>query len=123
MKFKTNEELYDYVLKEIQKWFIKKYCGKILQSFTFEARKIPGVSSCSICFIEEDNVKMCRDYYSSNGMIIVIEITRQRTGLPLFYKSFVYYNDSSNSIVYNLRNVERVISNCMNKMIISNDPD
>lgn len=123
MKFKTNEELYDYVLKEVQKWFINKYCNKIFQSFTFEARKILGATSYSIGFIEEDNVKIYRDYYNSNGMIIVIEITRQRTGLPLFYKSFVYYNNSSNSIIYNLRGVERVISNYMDRMVISNDPD
>lgn len=123
MKFITNEELYDYVLKEIQKWLVEKYCGRIFQSFTFEARKILGVTPCSIGFIEEDNVKIYRDYYNLNGMIIVIEITRQQTGLPLFYKSFVYYNDSPNSIIYNLRDVERNISNCMYRMVISNDGD
>lgn len=123
MKLKTNEEIYDYVLKEVQKWFAEKYYGRIFQSFTFEARKILGATSYSIGFIEEDNVKIYRDYYNSNRMIIVIEITRQRTVLPLFYKSFVYYNNSSNSIIYNLRNVERVISNYMNKAVISNDQD
>ena len=123
MKFKTNKELYDYVLKEVQKWFVEKYYGRIFQSFTFEARKTLGVTPCSISFIEEDNVKIYRDYYNSNGMIIVIEIARQRTGLPLFYKSVVYYNNSSNSIIYNLRNVESVISNYMDRMVISNDPD
>lgn len=123
MKLKTNEEIYDYVLKEIQKWFVEKYYGRIFQSFTFEARKILGVTPYSVSFIEEDNVKIYRDYYNSNGMIVVIEITRQRTELPLFYKSFVYYNNSSNSIIYNLRDVERVISNYMDRMVISNDPD
>lgn len=123
MKFKTDKEIYNYVLKEIQKWFVEKYFGRIFQSFTLEARKILGVTPCSISFIEEDNVKIYCDYYNSNGMIIVIEITRQRTGLPLFYKSVVYYNDSSNSILYNLRSVESVISNCMDRMVISNDGD
>lgn len=123
MKLLINEEIYDYVLKEVQKWFVEKYYGRILQSFTFEARKILGVTPYSVSFIEEDNVKIYRDYYNSNGMIVVIEITRQRTGLPLFYKSFVYYNNSSNSIIYNLRDVERVISNYMDRMVISNDLD
>ena len=123
MRLKTNEEIYDYVLKEIQKWFVEKYYGRILQSFTFEARKILGVTPYSVSFIEEDNVKIYRDYYNSNGMIVVIEITRKQTGLPLFYKSFVYYNNSSNSIIYNLRDVERVISNYMDRMVISNDLD
>lgn len=127
MKFKTDEEIleliYDYVLKEIQKWFVKKYFGRIFQSFTSEARKIPGVTPCSISFIEEDNVKIYRDYYNSKGMIIVIEITRRRTGLPLFYKSVVYYNNSSNSIIYNLCSVKSVISNYMDRMVISNDVD
>ena len=123
MKLKTNEEIYDYVLKEIQKWFVEKYYGRIFQSFTFEARKILGVTHHSVSFIEEDNVKIYRDYYNSNGMIVVIEITRKQTGLPLFYKSFVYYNNSSNSIIYNLRDVERVISNYMDRMVISNDLD
>ena len=123
MKLKTNEEIYDYVLKEIQKWFVEKYYGRIFQSFTFEARKILGVTPYSVSFIEEDNVKIYRDYYNSNGMIVVIEITRKQTGLPLFYKSFVYYNNSSNSIIYNLRDVERVISNYMDRMVISNDLD
>lgn len=123
MKLKTNEEIYDYVLKEIQKWFVEKYYGRIFQSFTFEARKILGVTPYSVSFIEEDNVKIYRDYYNSNGMIVVIEITRKQTGLPLFYKSVVYYNNSSNSIIYNLRNVERTISNYMDRMVISNDQD
>ena len=56
-------------------------------------------------------------------MVVVIEITRKQTGLPLFYKSVVYYNNSSNSIIYNLRNVERTISNYMDRMVISNDQD
>ena len=123
MKFKTNEEIkeiYDYILKEIQKWFIKKYCGKILQSFTLESCKIPGIVPNSIGFIEEDNFKIYCDYYNSDGMIIIIEIT---TRVPLFYKQFVYYNDSSNSIICNLRNVESVISSYIDKMVISNDGD
>lgn len=123
MKFKTNEELYDFVLKEIQKWFIKKYCGKIFQSFTFEAREILGVVPSSIGSIEEDNIKIYRDYYNSCGMVIVIKITRQRTATPLFYKLFVYHNNSYNSIVYNLRDVEKVISNCMDRIVISNNPN
>lgn len=123
MKLKTNEEIYDYALKEIQKWFVEKYFGRIFQSFTLVARKMPGVTPYSISFIEEDNVKLYRDYYNSNGMIIVIEITKKRTGLLLFYKTFVYYNNLSNSIIYNLRNVKMVISNYMDRMVISNNED
>lgn len=123
MKLKTNEEIYDYVLKEVQKWFVEKYFGRIFQSFTFEARIISGITPYSISFIEEDNVKIYRDYYNSYGMTIFIEITSQRTGLPLLYKPVVYCNNSSNSIIYNLRDVERAISYDMDKMVISNDPD
>ena len=120
MKFKTNKEIYDYILKEIQKWFIKKYYGKILQSFTLESCKIPGVVPNSIGFIEEDNFKIYCDYYSSDRMTIIIEIT---TRVPLFYKQFVYYNDSSYSIVYNLHNVESIISSYIDRMVVSNDGD
>lgn len=123
MKFKTNKEIYDYALKEIQKWFVEKYYGRIFQSFTLEACKTPGVTPCSISFIEEDNVKLYRDYYDSNGMIIVIEITNKQTRPPLFCKSVVYYNNLSNSIIYNLCNVERVISSYMDRVVISNDGD
>ena len=120
MKFKTNKELYDYVLKEVQKWFVEKYYGRIFQSFTFEARKTLGVTPCSISFIEEDNVKIYRDYYNSNVMIIAIEITSQQTGLPLFYKLFVYHNNSSYSIDYNVENVKEKISVVMDYFTIKN---
>lgn len=123
MKFITNEELYDYVLKEIQKWLVEKYCGKIFQSFTREARKVVGVIPCIILPIKEDNIAACREFYNSEGMIVGIKITDKQTNLVAFSRSSVYYNDSNRSVVYNLLDVEKNISRNIDKMVISNDPD
>lgn len=123
MKFITNEELYDCVLKEIQKWLVERYSGKIFQSFTREARKMVGVIPCVILPIKEDNIRVYREFYNSSGMIVVIKITDKQTNLVVFTKSSVYYNDSDYSVVYNLRIVEGNISRNIDKMVISNDPD
>ena len=53
MKLNTNEEIYNYVLKEVQKWFVEKYYGRILQSFTFEARKILGVTPILLALLKK----------------------------------------------------------------------
>lgn len=123
MRFITNEELYDYVLKEIQKWLVEKYCGKIFQSFTREARKGVGVIPCVIIPIKEDNIEVYRAFYNSGGMIVDVKITDKQTNLVAFSKSSVYYNDSDYSVIYNLLNVEKNISRNIDKMVISNDPD
>lgn len=123
MKFITNEELYDYVLKEIQKWLIEKYCGKIFQSFTREARKMVGVISCVIFPIKEDNIEVRCSFCNSEGMIVTVKITDKQTNLVAFSKSSLYCNDLNHSVVYNLLDVEKNISKNINKTVISNDPD
>lgn len=123
MKFITNEELYDYVLKEIQKWLVEKYCGKIFQSFTRETRKVVGVIPCVILPIREDNIVACCEFCNSDGMIVAVKITDKQTNLVVFSRSSIYYNNSYHSVVYNLLNVEKNISRNIDKMVISNDPD
>lgn len=123
MKFITNEELYDYVLKEIRKWIVEKYCGKIFQSFTREARKVVGVIPCVTLPIREDNIEVCREFYNSDGMIVAVKITDKQTNFVVFSRSSIYYNNSNRSVVYNLLDVEKNISRNIDKMVISNDPD
>ena len=119
----TNEELHNYALKRIQEWFIEKYCGKIFQTFTYEARRMVGTAPYIAIPIKKDNVEIHREFCLSRRMIFSIKIIDKQTNFVVFCESFVYYNNLAYPVVYNLHNVYRNISSCMDRMVISNDGD